>query len=78
MGFEVAVVEDVHVVLNHSNLPHEVAHFTFVEFGGGIHAEVFGIKAVAQGVLVAVRRTRSPFFGVVRWKRWGAQNSRGQ
>ena len=33
-GFEVAVVEDVHVVLNHGNLPHEVAHFTFVEFGG--------------------------------------------
>jgi hypothetical protein len=51
--FEVAVVEDVHVVFEHGGFTEEVAELGFVVFAGGGDAEVTGIITVAKGIGVA-------------------------
>lgn len=51
--FEIAVVEDVHVVFEHGGFTEKVAVLGFVVFAGGRDAEVFGIKTVAEGIGVA-------------------------
>jgi len=59
--FEVAVVEDVHVVFEHGGFAEEVAQLEFVELGRGDEAEVFGVEAVLEGVSVAGLGAPAPF-----------------
>ena len=61
MRFEVLVVENVHVILQHCCFAEEVAQFGFVQLAGGGHAEVPGVETVAKGILVAGLRTALAF-----------------
>ena len=49
-GFDVAVIKEVHVVLEHGSFAEQVAHFSFGVKARGEATQVASIEAVAEGV----------------------------